>query len=102
MVCQPKPVLNAVKIQTHINKPMTLGNLKTALAKFPPDMNDMQMIVVYATEGKTKIELVGFVGYIPTKGLECIAVGGLSEIKRRVEAGEMPPPDGYDEISDGI
>ena len=81
---------------------MTLGNLKTALAKFPPDMNDMQMLVVYAQDNKMKMELMGFVGYIPNQGFECIAVGALSEIKRRVEAGLMPPPDGYDEISDGI
>ena len=81
---------------------MTLGNLKTALAKFPPDMNDMQMLVVYAQDNKMKMELMGFVGYIPNKGLECVAVGALSEIKRRVESGQMPPPDGYDEISDGI
>ena len=81
---------------------MTLGQLKLALQKFPPDMNEMQMLVIYAQDNKMQLELMGFVGYIPNQGFECIAVGALSEIKRRVESGLMPPPDGYSDISDGI
>ncbi len=76
---------------------MKLGELKKSLAKLPPDMDDMQVLLVYARDGKTQLECVAFTGYIPTPGLECVAVGGMSEIKRRVEAGEMPPPVGYDE-----
>lgn len=78
---------------------MTLGELKQSLTKFPPDMNDMQVVIIYAKDGKMQVELVAFTGYIPLAGFECIAVGSISEIKRRVDLGEMEPPDGYDEIS---
>jgi len=75
---------------------MTLGELKKSLAKLPPDMNDMQMVIIYAKNGEMKMELVAFTGYIPAPGFECIAIGSVSEIKRRVDAGEMDPPEGYD------
>ena len=77
---------------------MTLGELKLSLAKLPPDMNDMQVLLVYARDGKTQLECVAFTGYIPSPGAECVAIGAVSEIKRRVDKGEMPPPDGYNEI----
>ena len=68
-----------------------------SLKKLPPDMDDMQVLLVYACDGKTQLECVAFTGYIPVPGAECVAVGGMSEIQRRVEAGEMPPPTGYEE-----
>lgn len=60
-------------------------------------MDDMQVVIVYASDEKMQLECVAFTGYIPIKGCECVAIGGTSEVKRRVETGEMPPPDGYDE-----
>ena len=77
---------------------MKLGELKQALAKLPPDMNDMQVLIVYAHDGKPQLECVAFTGYIPVPGSECVAIGAMSEIKRRVKTGEMKKPDGYDEI----
>jgi hypothetical protein len=77
---------------------MTLLELKTSLKKLPPDMNDMQVVIVYARGGRMQFELVAFTGYLPSPGAECIAVGAVSEIKRRVKTGEMKKPDGYDEI----
>jgi hypothetical protein len=76
---------------------MTLKELKLSLRKLSPDMDDMQVLLVFARDGKRQLECVAFTGYIPGPGAECVAVGGMSEIQRRVEAGEMPPPDGYDE-----
>jgi hypothetical protein len=81
---------------------MKLGDLRQALAKLPPDMNDMQVVIVYASDKKMQIELVAFTGYIPLPGAECIAVGAVSEVKRRVESGQMSPPDGYGDIEDSI
>lgn len=81
---------------------MKLGELKQSLAKFPPDMNDMHVAIAYAVDGKTEVELVGFTGYVPTKGAECVVIGSVTEIKRRVQNGEMEPPPGYNDISDHI
>ena len=77
---------------------MNVGQLKAALAKLPPDMNDMQVLMIYAPDGKSQLECAAFMGYIPVKGTECIVIGGVSEVQRRVESGEMPKPSGYDEM----
>lgn len=74
---------------------MKLGDLKKALAKFPPDMHDMEVALVYAKDDKRRYDLLTFVGYIPLKGTEAIALGGLSELQRMVENGTMEKPDGY-------
>jgi len=76
---------------------MKLGELKQSLAKLPPDMDDMQVLLVYAKDGKPQLECLAFTGYIPTKGSECVAIGGMSEVQRRVEAGLMTLPKRYDE-----
>ena len=60
-------------------------------------MDDMHVVIVYAKNKKMQIDLVAFTGYIPA--VECIAIGAVSEIKRQIEAGEIPPPEGYDKIS---
>ena len=65
-------------------------------------MDDMQIVIVYARGEKMEIELAAFTGYIPTAGVECIAIGSISEIKRRVDSGEMEPPEGYGDIKDSI
>jgi len=65
-------------------------------------MDDMHVVIVYARDKKMQIELAAFTGYIPMTGAECIAIGAVSEIKRRVESGEMEPPDGYTNIEDSI
>ena len=88
-------------MQIQQNKSMKLGELKPSLSKLPPDMNDMEVLLVFAREGNMELECVAFTGYIPTQGCECVAIGGTSEVKRRVESGEMSPPDGYEETFGG-
>jgi hypothetical protein len=81
---------------------MNLGELKKSLAKLPPDMNDMEAVLVVARNGKRQMEPLTFVGYIPVQGAECVALGGLTAIQQMVEAGEIAKPPGYisPEISD--
>lgn len=95
-VCPPILVPNAVLTQTH--KYMNLGELKRALAKLPPDMNDMEVLLAYSVNGKACIETTAFTGYIPMAGVESIVIGALSDIMRRVKSGEMPKPEGFDEL----
>jgi hypothetical protein len=80
---------------------MKLKQLKSALAKFPPDMDDMEMMLMVSREDRREFEFLCFVGYISFEDKSfidknCIALGGLSEIKRLVESGEISPPKDYD------
>lgn len=77
---------------------MKLGELKKSLSKYPPDMDDMEMIVVTSADGKKKYDLLCFVGYLPIPNHEAVAIGTLSAVKVMVETGEIPKPDGYDDI----
>lgn len=74
---------------------MNLGELKKSLAKFPPDMNDMEVMITFPKNGKRDFDLLCFVGYLPLKGSESIALGTLGEVQRMVENGEMSAPNGY-------
>lgn len=74
---------------------MNLGDLKKSLSKFPPDMNDMEMIIVVARNGKKQYEPLCFTGYLPLKGNECIALGTLTAVQQMVKDGEISKPKGY-------
>jgi hypothetical protein len=77
---------------------MRLKELKLSLAKYPPDMNDMEVIIVTGADGEKQYDLLCFVGYLPIPGHESVALGALSAVKVMVETGEIQKPDGYDEI----
>lgn len=81
---------------------MKLGQLKNALRKFPPDMDDMEMAIVTGENGKKKYDLLCFAGYLPVEGHEAIALGSLSAVIAMVQSGEMSKPEGYDELVDGL
>ncbi len=74
---------------------MKLGELKKSLAKFPPDMDDMEAIVVLARNDKKQYEPLCFTGYLPLQGSECIALGTLTAVQQMVKDGEIPKPKGY-------
>lgn len=74
---------------------MTLGQLKKSLAKHPPDMDDMEINLAVSRGGKGQCEPLCFVGYLPIPGKETIILGGLTEVQRMVEKGEIKPPEGY-------
>lgn len=72
--------------------------MKKSLQKYPPDMDDMEMVVVTGLDGEKRYELLCFVGYLPIPNHESVALGSLSAVKVMVESGEIPKPDGYDDI----
>ena len=80
---------------------MNLGQLKNALRKLPPDMDDMEVLIITGVEGKKEYDLLCFTGYLPIEGHEAIALGTLSAVQAMVETGEMPKPPGYDKLIDG-
>jgi hypothetical protein len=74
---------------------MKLGDLKKSMAKLPPDMDDMEVAVVVAREGKKQYEPLCFTGYMPLPGHEFIVLGALTAVQKMVKDGEMPRPKGY-------
>ena len=78
---------------------MRLKELKLSLAKYPPDMDDMEVIVVTGANGEKQYDLLCFVGYLPLPNHESIALGSLTAVKVMVATGEIQKPDGYDRIA---
>jgi len=74
---------------------MKIGDLKKALSRFPPDMDDTGIIMVTSSKGKTTFDLLAGVGYMPLNGTGVPALVGLTEIQRQVEAGKLEKPEGY-------
>lgn len=74
---------------------MKLKDLKSSLKKFPPDMDDMEIVVMYAQNKERKFENLCFTAYIPLKGHECIALGTTSGVEWMVKEGKMEKPTGY-------
>ena len=78
---------------------MNLGEYKKMLAKFPPDMDDLHVMLVTVINGERQIDLVTGMGHIPLpNGGMAVAVVGYEEIKRQVEATGLkinePPAEG--------
>jgi hypothetical protein len=75
---------------------MKVKELKLSLQKVPGDMDDLEVIIIYADENNKRcFDLLAFTGYIPNDGSESLILGTLSEIQRMVEAKECPEPPGY-------
>ncbi len=74
---------------------MRVGDLKKALAKLPPDMNDMEIMVCVARHGKKQYEPLCASGYLPMPGNEMIILVTLTGVQRMVMDGELEAPDGY-------
>ena len=52
-------------------------------------------MVVVSRNGKRQIEPLCVLGMLPVDETGVVIAGGLSEIQRMVEAGEMTKPEGY-------
>ena len=78
---------------------MRLGELKSSLKKYPPDMDDMEIVVVTGANGEKQYDLLCFVGYLPIPGHEAVALGSLTAVKVMVASGEIQKPTGFDEIA---
>jgi hypothetical protein len=70
---------------------MNLGEMKTALAKLPQDMNTAEVFFVYASGGQRQIDIICAVGIVPMKDTAHVGIVGMTEIERIKQAtGEMP------------
>lgn len=78
---------------------MKLSEIKASLKKYPPDMDDMEVVVITGANGEKQYDLLCFVGYLPMPGHESIALGSLSAVKVMVASGEIEKPNGYDDIA---
>jgi len=73
---------------------MNVGQLKESLAKLS---NDCEVILVSADGTTPNIDILCATGYMHVGNRIVAAVVGMTEIQRRIEAGETPRPLGYSE-----
>lgn len=74
---------------------MNLGELKKALNKFPPDMDDTLMVIQTGYGGKENYDLVTFVGIISLEGNPIIVLGTLEAARILVKNKKLKVPDDY-------
>jgi hypothetical protein len=74
---------------------MKVGDLKKALTRYPPDMDDLEVAVVYASRGKDHYDMLTFVGYLPIPDHECLVLGTWTAVDKLVKDGKLEPPEGF-------
>lgn len=74
---------------------MTFSELKKSSIYQTSDFDDMQVMISVARNGKREYEPLCFLGICPVEGSEFVVIGGLTEVQRMVETGEMEKPTGY-------
>ena len=74
---------------------MKFRELKLSTLYQTSDFDDMEVMLCVSRKGEKQLEPLCFLGIIPITGLECVVIGGLTEVQRMVESGEMEAPDGY-------
>jgi len=74
---------------------MTLKQLKESTLYQSSDLDDMEVFVSVSRDGKRQLEPLVFLGMLPLGDKGCIIAGGLTEMQRMVEKGELAPPEGY-------
>lgn len=74
---------------------MTLKQLKESTLYQSSDLDDMEVLVSVSRDGKRQLEPLVFLGMLPMGERGCVIAGGLTEMQRMVEKGELAPPEGY-------
>lgn len=74
---------------------MTLKELKKSTLYQSSDLDDMDVMICVTRNGKRQYEPLCFLGWMPIEGNEFVVLGGLTEVQRMVEHGEMDAPPGY-------
>lgn len=77
---------------------MKLKDLKKSTLYQSTDLDDMEVMVAVCRNGKTQYEPLCFMGWSPMESAPAggfIVMGGLTEIQRMVESGQMKKPEGY-------
>ena len=78
---------------------MKLKDLKQSILCQSSDLDDMEVMLCVSRKGERQYEPVAFFGYAPLEDKSFVVFGGLTEIQRMVESGDLPKPDGYIEPS---
>jgi hypothetical protein len=74
---------------------MNLGELKMALAKFPPDMDDTLAVIQTGYSGKEQYDLPVFVGTISMEDKLIVVIGTLEAARILVKNKKLKVPDDY-------
>ena len=74
---------------------MNLGELKKALAKFPPDMDDTIVLFQTGYGGKEQYDLPTFVGTITLEEKLIVVLGTLEAARMLVKDKRLKVPDDY-------
>lgn len=64
---------------------MTLGVLKKSLSRFPPDMNDLEVVIASLDEitNEKDYDILCFVGY--SQNIPCLLIGGEKITKQLIK-----------------
>jgi hypothetical protein len=78
---------------------MKLGELKKSLSRFPPDMDDMEILIQYVNaDGSEDVDLLLYVAYAQFKeNVFAICLGTWKKADILIEKGRanVPIPEGY-------
>lgn len=76
---------------------MTLKEFKQKILAQSSDFDDMEVILLTAHSKNREFDNYSFMGWVKTLdgATNAFAIGGLTEIQRMVEKGEMAAPQGY-------
>jgi len=74
---------------------MTFKELKKSTLYQTSDIDDMHVMLCVSRNGKQQLEPLSYLAINTAAGREFVIIGGLTELQRMVESGEMPKPEGY-------
>ena len=83
---------------------MTIGQLKKSLERFGPNLDDAEVVLAMAVDGKERFDQTAFVAYseVPeVEGIVCI-IGTMSSAIERMKKGTLKYPDGHKPATEGI
>lgn len=74
---------------------MTLRELKKSTIYQSSDLDDMTVMIAVSRNGKRQLEPLCFLGFSVAPEPGIVIIGGLTEVQRMVEGGELAKPDDY-------
>ena len=74
---------------------MTLRELKKSTIYQSSDLDDMTVMIAVSRNGKRQLEPLCLLGFSVAPEPGIVIIGGLTEVQRMVEGGELAKPDDY-------
>ena len=75
---------------------MKLGYLKKALTRFPSDMDDSEVLIMFHNGEKIDYDCLTFVSYAPMDSLCSVVLGTLEAGREQSKLGKLHFPNGSD------